>query len=429
MSRLILVVTLALLTTGYLFSDQRRIGKRHDLSWNSYYQLGTNYGSYEASETYPDLSVVGALISDSGALGTATLIAPNYVVTAAHVIKNDYYEIPQAGNWKFIMYYDFGDATSSNVYQVESLVVHPAWTSRQTTSNTLGDGDELGVDLALARLARPVTGVYPARLPSTSDDPLGERAILAGFGTLVEGDTGSTDSSNERRVGGENIIDRSVAKVSKAGVPESQRGGLLGVDFDSSQNQHNNLRSGINIDLLGSGDSQATPLSLEASTAVGDSGGPAFVRTEGAWRVHGVVSYGTTDSSYGDVTVYTRLASHADWLQQQLPDWPDSRQLTQSNWLENPWLGIFSPVSNGWNYHVQLGWLYLPSTKGNSFWAWSNLINKWIWLSDQAYPFVYCYNQPSSFWMYLLLESSDGAYIRAYDYSSGIWGTYSGGGS
>ena len=71
------------------------------------------------------------------------------------------------------------------------FVVHPAWTSRQSTSNPLGDGDELGVDLALARLARPVTGVYPARLPSTSDDPLGERAILAGFGTLVEGDTGS----------------------------------------------------------------------------------------------------------------------------------------------------------------------------------------------------------------------------------------------
>ena len=362
-------------------------------------------------------------------MGTATLIAPNYVVTAAHVVKNEYSEIPQAGNWKFIMYYDFGDATSTYVYQVESFVVHPAWTSRQTISNPLGDGDELGVDLALARLARPVTGVYPARLPDTSDDPLGERAILAGFGTLVEGDTGSADSSSERRVGGENIIDRSVAKVSKAGVPESQRGGLLGVDFDSSQNQHNNLRSGINIDLLGSGDSQSTPLSLEASTAVGDSGGPAFVRTQGAWRVHGVVSYGTTDSSYGDVTVYTRLASHADWLQQQLPDWPDSRQLTQSNWLENPWLGIFSPVSNGWNYHVQLGWLYIPSTKGNSFWAWSLALDKWIWLSDQAYPFVYCYNQPSSFWIYLLLESSDGAHIRAYDYSSGSWGTYSGGGS
>lgn len=412
-----------------LVADERRLGKRHDLSWDSYYQLGTNYGDYSPSETYPDLSVVGALISNNGALGTATLIAHNYVVTAAHVIKNDYYENPQAGNWKFIMYYDFSKASSANIYQIESFVVHPAWTARQTLSNTLGDGDELGVDLALAKLSRSALGVYPARLPSTSDDPLGKRAILAGFGTLVEGDTGSTDSSNERRVGGENIIDRSVAKVSKTGVPESQRGGLLGVDFDSSQNQHNNLGSGINIDLLGSGDSQAAPLSLEASTAVGDSGGPAFVRTQGAWRVHGVVSYGTANSSYGDVTVYTRLASHSKWLQEQLPDWPDSRLLDQSNWLENPWLGIFSPVSNGWNFHIQLGWLYLPSTKGNSFWGWSHLLNKWVWLSDQTYPFIYCHEATSSFWMYLHLESSNGTLIRAYSYSSESWRTYSGEGS
>ena len=185
MSRLVLVVTLGLWTTGYLFSDQRRIGKRHGVEWDPYNQLGANYGNYEVSETYPDLSLVGALIPSSESedgRGTATLIAPNYVVTAAHVIKNEYQDNPQAENWKFVLYYDFGDATTSNVYQVESFVIHPAWTSRQTTSNTLGDGDELGVDLALVRLARPVTGVYPARLPSSSDDPLGERAILAGLG-------------------------------------------------------------------------------------------------------------------------------------------------------------------------------------------------------------------------------------------------------
>ena len=44
---------------------------------------------------------------------------------------------------------------------------------------------------------------------------------------------GTQDGSNDQRVGGENTIDRSVAKVSKAGVAESQRGGVLGIDFDS----------------------------------------------------------------------------------------------------------------------------------------------------------------------------------------------------
>ena len=315
---------ISFLFLNFVLGDQRRIGKRHDLSWTPHHQLGTNYDTYASSEEYPDLSVVGALISQSGALGTATLVAPNYVVTAAHVVKNEYQEIPNESDWEFVLYYNFDEASSVYRYQISEIIIHSAWIARQTASNTFGDGDELGVDLAIIRLNRSIAGVYPARLPSTGDDPLGKRAILAGFGTLVEGDTANKDDSNTRRVGGENTIDRSVAQVFKSGVPESQRGGVLGIDFDSPQQSHNTLDSGVSLDLLGSGDSQPSPLSLEASTAVGDSGGPAFCRTNNSWRVHGVVSYGTKDSSYGDVTVYTRLASHYEWLLSQLPDWADS---------------------------------------------------------------------------------------------------------
>src|SRR6056300_328006 len=44
---------------GSSLGDQRRIGKRHDLSWTPHYQLGTNYDTYASSEEYPALSVVG----------------------------------------------------------------------------------------------------------------------------------------------------------------------------------------------------------------------------------------------------------------------------------------------------------------------------------------------------------------------------------
>ena len=426
MNRFTGLLSLCVLLTSLLLGDQRRIGKRGDLDWTNYYQLGNNSGTYLPSELYPDLSVVGALISSTGALGTATLVAPNYIVTAAHVVKNDLYEIPDPNDWKFYLHDDFGEASSSQIYFIEEIKVHPVWTARQTTSNSLGDGDELGVDLALAKLSRSVSGIYPARLPSTNDDPLGLRAVVGGFGTLVEGDSGNKDPSNDKRVGGENIIDRSVAKVTKLGVPEDQRGGVLGIDFDSPQAQHNTLASGNSVELLGSGDSQATPLTLEASTAVGDSGGPAFVRTLGYWRLHGVVSYGTSESEYGDVTVYTRLASHYDWLISELPDWPDSKIFEGSGWLENPWLGAFVPHSSAWCFHINLGWLYIPFSKGNSFWAWSNLVKQWIWLSDQAYPFIYCYSPSNSFWMYVLLDSSNGQLIRAYNYSSTEWGNYGG---
>ena len=393
------IVFLTILCISY--AKDRRIGKRHDLSWDNYFSLGSNTNGYNDVNYFPDLSVVGALISTNGALGTATLIAPNYIVTAAHVVKNDYYETPRSNDWQFYLNDDFGLADYSQKYQIAEIIIHPVWIARQTTYNSLGDGDQLGVDLAVLKLNRPVVGFFPARLPDTNDDPLGERVVIAGFGSLVEGSSGSQDSTNQLRVGGENMIDRSVAKVDKTGVDQSQRGGVLGIDFDSSQSQHNTLSSG-SIELLGNGQSQATPLSLEASTAVGDSGGPAFVQTNGAWRVHGVVSYGTTDSSYGDVTIYTRLASHYDWILEQLPDWSDSKILDDSGWLENPWLGTLMTVSNGWNFHLNLGWIYTPSPKGNSFWAWSDILKKWTWLSDQSYPFIYCYSPTDPFWIYFV---------------------------
>jgi secreted trypsin-like serine protease len=409
---------------GYVSADQRRIGKRDDVNWTSHYQLGNNSGNYEVGEEYPDLSVVGAIISQNGALGTGTLIATNYVVTAAHVLKNDYYEIPDKSDWEFILSSDFGDANSSYKFQVDDIIIHPAWSARQTELNALGDGDELGVDLAILRLSRSITDVYPARLPSKNDDPLNERAVLAGFGTLVEGDSGNPDNSNVLRVGGENMIDRSVAQVFKSGVPENQLGGVLGIDFDSPEQNHNALESGKSVDLLGPGESGSTPLPLEASTAVGDSGGPAFCKTNGSWRIHGVVSYGTEDSTYGDVTIYTRLASHYDWLLSELPDWPSSKLLDDSGWVQNPWLGVLKPDSDGWCYHFHLGWIYFPSTKGNSIWGWSHLLNKWVWLSEKVFPFAYCIDQTSSFWMYFFFESENGLSFRAYDYSSNTWKNY-----
>ena len=85
------------------------------------------------------------------------------------------------------MHSDFGDANASYKFYVDDIIIHPGWIARQTESNALGDGDEIGVDLAIIRLSRSIPGVYPARLPSKNDDPLNQRAVIAGFGTLVEG--------------------------------------------------------------------------------------------------------------------------------------------------------------------------------------------------------------------------------------------------
>jgi hypothetical protein len=423
-----------------LLAEQRRIGLRHDVDWSNYYDLGNNFGSFQPSEHYPDLSVVGALISNDGALGTATLVSPNHIVTAAHVFKNYYDETPNPAEWKFVLGADYSETSTSLIYQIEEISIHPAWIARQkftqdTYGDPLGDGDILGVDLATAKLNQSVKSIFPARLPSGSDDPIGLRAVLGGFGVLVDGRSGDRDSSNDRRLAGENIIDRSVEKVSRVDVVDSHLGGLLGIDFDSIDGDQNTLSEILFAtdpylvearEILESGDSEEIPLALEASTADGDSGGPAFVRTRGSWRVHGVVSYGTTDSSYGDVTLYTRLASHYGWLKQQLPDWADSKILDESGWLENPWLGKIFPTGSNWVFHLSLGWIYFPSSKGNSFWGWSDLMKKWIWLSDQAFPFFYCSDIETYYWFFASLESSNGRELWGYDYSALSWKKYGG---
>ena len=70
--------------------DGRRLGKLAGQNWEVHASIGKNDYPYQSSEFFPDFSPVGALIGENGTLGTATLIAPNTIITAAHVVKNSY---------------------------------------------------------------------------------------------------------------------------------------------------------------------------------------------------------------------------------------------------------------------------------------------------------------------------------------------------
>ena len=112
-------------------------------------------------------------------------------------------------------------------------------------------------------LKTSVVGVYPAKLPSGNLEAVGTRAVLAGYGTLVDGISGISDSQNSLRVGGENSLDRVVSLVDAPDVESNSKGGLLAIDFDSSNESHNTL-SGVaeDVDYLGSGTSTSIPQSL-----------------------------------------------------------------------------------------------------------------------------------------------------------------------
>jgi hypothetical protein len=136
------------------------------------------------------------------------------------------------------------------------------------------------------------------------------------------------------------------------------------------------------------------------------------------WKVVGTVSYGTESSVYGDVTVYTRLASQSDWLQSYLERWAPARRTGFGEWLNLDWLGDFSTYQGDWVFHEKLGWFYSPGNAADEFWAWQTGIG-WWWTSIQAYPHVYAHER--SRWVYFSASDSTPSARYFYDYVKARW--------
>ena len=398
----------------------RRLGKLETQSWDTHYALGQNFFPYEESAYIPSFSSVGALLSNDGVLGTASLIAPDTIITAAHVVKNRTSDpLPTSSQWKFVLFHDFESAPSNLEYKIKSFTIHPTWIERQQLKPPFGDGDRLGCDLAIAKLESSVVGYQPLRLPNNDGFSIGQKVYLAGFGNLVDGSEGAGNSDNSRRMAGENILDRIVTEVS---ITDSEKGGgLLAFDFDSPSRNNNSL--GINssqtaFDNLPSGDSSESPLTLEVSTAEGDSGGPLIARQDEAWRLLGTVSYGSSNSTYGDISVFTRLSNHTHWIQEQLPYWPEAMLLNDQGWIESDWLGLMMPFSSGWNYNVNLGWIWSKPKSDDSVWIYKNPLG-WLWTNLSIYPFFHSNEMKD--WFFLDLESSNEISWYVYNFSSKEW--------
>ena len=404
----------------------RRIGKLNTQTWKAHQDFGMNLSNFKVSPNYPDLSAVGLLESRLGIIGTATLIAPNIFVTAAHVVRNSVSDpLPLGGDWKFVLADDFDKANSSQIHSISKFELHPAWIIRQAKgiNKGFGDGDRIGVDLCLGFLEKNIYDIYPFPFASSQVEPLGGRVVVAGFGTQVDGANGVLISSNSQRLAGENILDRVVEKVEISSLDEEYWGGLLAVDFDSPQQNSNLLGSSYGqVDYLGVGDSDPVPLAFEVSTAVGDSGGPALMRVDGQWKIKGVVSYGTNYSLYGDITVFTRLASHSTWIEQFLPSWAEAKILQGGEWRELQWFGVFLPFESGWVFHSKLGWFYASTGTGDSMWLWHRELG-WVWTSAPTFPNLYSFS--SQYWLYLDTEMSNYTEHQIFDYYLNSWKIYS----
>ena len=259
---------------------------RHDVPDTQYQALATNYPSvgrllFATDDTFTRFN----------GICSATLIAPDFVLTAAHCIDTQQ-----------------GQAFQINGEQrtVVERIPHPRYTGRING----------GYDIGLARLSAPITTVTPATR-SRSQDFIPREATIVGFGATGNGITGIAASSGTKRAG-TNVLDSVAVNVD----------GFFHyfiADFDDPASSATYTNDGINF--LGSAD----PLPLEYQVAGGDSGGGVFAVSGGENVVVAVNSFGFAptvaeggdgnfNADYGDGSGFTRVVPFNAFIDANIPE-------------------------------------------------------------------------------------------------------------
>lgn len=296
-------------------------GIRHDRTLAEYEAIARNRAPYNTAE-YPDFAPVVAFSygnegEDSGEfVATGTLISPHWILTAGHnFFSSDEQDSPALPAGITVLLGSDPNGPLS-VHAVAELVFYPSWLEQDELMHSAND-------LCLVRLVEPITSVQPAVINTSLDEPIGSVAWFCGFGDY-SGQEGQDPDALSKRHALQNTLDRKVAGIPSRGGGVEYLGGLLAFDFDAPDGTTNSLGDGlVNEDeaLLGPGSSSAQALPFEGATVEGDSGGPLFVRINGVWTLAGVLSAGASDpiddhrdSSYGDISIFIRVATHVEWI-------------------------------------------------------------------------------------------------------------------
>ncbi|MEG2804953.1 trypsin-like serine protease [Stenotrophomonas sp.] len=216
--------------------------------------------------------------------GHGVLIAPQWVVTAAHTI-------PLHGELKQV-------TLLGTPRPVERVVVHAGYRPLPPLliEQAMASGEAMLIvayladsdDIALIQLAQPVTDVTPAERRGDSVRA-GETVQLLGKGATGQGVAGYDPAGPHRTA-----LRRAYNQVTSA------YGRWFCYRFDAPP----------------------AAVALEGTLGNGDSGGPVLVQAQDQWQLAGVASWKVVQGNvitarygrYGEVACNVRLSHYADWI-------------------------------------------------------------------------------------------------------------------
>lgn len=216
--------------------------------------------------------------------GHGVLIAPQWVVTAAHAVSWQSNGVTEV-------------RINGVVRRVERIVIHPGYTPmpQELITQALAGNRAPGVahlsssdDIALIRLAKPVADVSPAILHRNGAE-IGLTAKIIGRGATGVGSTGHSMNGPNRTQ-----LRRAFNEISGA------EGRWIRYVFDTPP----------------------TGLPLEGMSGNGDSGSPVLIEIDGRWEVAGLAAWKFSEddsaifrpAAYGQTSYNVRLSHYAGWI-------------------------------------------------------------------------------------------------------------------
>lgn len=214
----------------------------------------------EYGEKFPNIVKLCCFDGRGMACGSAVVIDPHWIVTAAHVVENCHSWTVNIGEEK---------------YHVKKMIPHKKYESKL-----------FGIaDIAIGYLEKPIElDFYPELYDQ--DDEVGKLCSIAGWGFTGTFNTGTKNHDGKKRAGS-NFID----KIEKEVL----------VCSPSKPNQR--------------------MTQLEFLICSGDSGGGLFIGNKLAGINSSVIGYdGSSNSTYGDESCHTRISLYAQWIKDIIED-------------------------------------------------------------------------------------------------------------